>query len=339
MVQIRLLELFKLRLGDNNLQACEVMLKDVLESKRMNKQIHHILKQQSRIYRDSPTELNSQILSSFFWPSLRDDEFNLPDPIQQLMKDYEAGFEGIKDMRKLHWLPALGRVTVALDFSDRSLELDVLPWQAAVIHAFQEADAPLAYDDDDEEEAANEERQRQRRARLRAVGAEAPTPEKKKRKTTPPPPVTKTVAELEELLAMDDAVLRAALTFWVGHRVLTEPSPDTFAVLDSLSDLAADADAEEAAAAAAQEAAEADKAKAVRSAEDVLVENMQVYRQFVLGMLTNQGRMDAGRVCGMLKVALMGGFPFGVEEVGVLLGRMVEEGVLMAVGEGFAVKK
>lgn len=69
------------------------------------------------------------------------------------------------------------------------------------------------------------------------------------------------------------------------------------------------------------------------------MENMQMYRQFVMGMLTNQGRMGADRVCAMLKVALMGGFPFGVEEVGVLLGRMVEEGVLVAVGDGFAVKK
>ncbi|GME22109.1 Cullin binding protein [Neofusicoccum parvum] len=335
--EIRLLELFKLRLGDSNLQACEVMLKDVLESKRMNKQIHHILQQQSKIYRDIPTELSSQILSSFFWPSLREDEFHLPAPIQALMKEYEAGFEGIKDMRKLHWLPALGRVTVSLEFDDRRLDLDVLPWQAAVIYAFQEDDTTL---DDDEEglpaEDEHEERERQRRARLRAVGASAPTPEKPKLKK---PPVTRTIEQLEEQLEMDDGLLRSALTFWVGHRVLTEPAPDTFAVLDSLSDLAADADAEEAAALAAEEAAEAEKASAVKSAEDVLVENMQMYRQFVMGMLTNQGRMGADRVCAMLKVALMGGFPFGVEEVGVLLGRMVEEGVLVAVGDGFAVKK
>ncbi|GME34924.1 Cullin binding protein [Neofusicoccum parvum] len=335
--EIRLLELFKLRLGDSNLQACEVMLKDVLESKRMNKQIHHILQQQSKIYRDIPTELSSQILSSFFWPSLREDEFHLPAPIQALMKEYEAGFEGIKDMRKLHWLPALGRVTVSLEFDDRRLDLDVLPWQAAVIYAFQEDDTTL---DEEEEglpaEDEHEERERQRRARLRAVGASAPTPEKPKRKK---PPVTRTIEQLEEQLEMDDGLLRSALTFWVGHRVLTEPAPDTFAVLDSLSDLAADADAEEAAALAAEEAAEAEKASAVKSAEDVLVENMQMYRQFVMGMLTNQGRMGADRVCAMLKVALMGGFPFGVEEVGVLLGRMVEEGVLVAVGDGFAVKK
>lgn len=260
-LQIRLLELFKLRLGDSNLQACEVMLKDVLESKRMNKQIHHILQQQSKIYRDIPTELSSQILSSFFWPSLREDEFHLPAPIQALMKEYEAGFEGIKDMRKLHWLPALGRVTVSLEFDDRRLDLDVLPWQAAVIYAFQEDDTTL---DEEEEglpaEDEHEERERQRRARLRAVGASAPTPEKPKRKK---PPVTRTIEQLEEQLEMDDGLLRSALTFWVGHRVLTEPAPDTFAVLDSLSDLAADADAEEAAALAAEEAAEAEKASAV----------------------------------------------------------------------------
>ncbi|OJD37925.1 anaphase-promoting complex subunit [Diplodia corticola] len=345
--EIRLLELFKLRLGDSNLQACEVMLKDVLESKRMNKQIHHILKQQSDVYRDTPTELNSQILSSFFWPSLREDDFHLPEPIQQLMKEYEAGFEGIKDMRKLHWLPALGRVAVSLDFDDRSLELEVLPWQAAVIYAFQEEDDTADGASDDEPPMTEEEeRQHQRRARLRAVGASdvAPTPEKPKKKK---PPVTKTVEQLEAALEMDESLVRSALTFWVGHRALLEQGggqPDAFAVIDSLAELdsAADKAARLAAAEARERAEEQDAVgagAAVKSADDVLVENMQMYRQFVVGMLTANGRMGADRVCGMLKMALMGGFPFGVEEVGVLLGRMVEEGVLVQAGDGFAVKK
>ncbi|KAH7036387.1 hypothetical protein B0J12DRAFT_678251 [Macrophomina phaseolina] len=332
--EIRLLELFKLRLGDSNLQACEVMLKDVLESKRMNKQIQHIMDRVG-VYRSIPAKLNSQILSSFFWPSLRQDEFRLPAPIQHLMKEYEASYEGIKDMRKLHWLPALGRVSVSLAFDDRTVELDVLPWQAAVIYAFQEDD------DADEEDESTEldeqaERERQRRARLRAVGASniQATPEKPK---TRKPPVTKTVEQLEEALQMDEGLLRSALIFWVGHRVLVERAPDTFAVIDSLD--AYDKEAALAAEEAREKAEEQAAGAAVKSAEDVLVENMQMYRQFVVGMLTNQGRMGADRVCAMLKVALMGGFPFGVEEVGVLLGRMVEEGVLVQAGEGFAVKK
>ncbi|KAB2569952.1 Anaphase-promoting complex subunit 2 [Lasiodiplodia theobromae] len=339
--EIRLLELFKLRLGDSNLQACEVMLKDVLESKRMNKQIHQSLEKHSNVYHNIPIELNSQILSSFFWPSLREDEFRLPEPIQQLMKEYDAGFEGIKDMRKLHWLPALGRVTVALDFDDRSLELEVLPWQAAVIYAFQDDDDNNNPDDEDDDLplTEEEERERQRRARLRAVGASdvAPTPEKPKKKK---PPVTKTVEQLETALEMDEALLRSALTFWVGHRVLIEQaSSDAFAVIDSLAELDADKEAAMAAEEARERAEEEAAGAAVKSADDVLVENMQMYRQFVIGMLTANGRMGADRVCGMLKVALMGGFPFGVEEVGVLLGRMVEEGVLVQAGDGFAVKK
>lgn len=317
------------------------MLKDVLESKRMNKQIHQSLEKHSNVYHNIPTELNSQILSSFFWPSLREDEFRLPEPIQLLMKEYDAGFEGIKDMRKLHWLPALGRVTVALDFDDRSLELEVLPWQAAVIYAFQEEDsnADIEDDDDDLPLTEEEERERQRRARLRAVGASdvAPTPEKPKKKK---PPVTKTVEQLETALEMDEALLRSALTFWVGHRVLIEQaSGDAFAVIDSLAELDADKEAAMAAEEARERAEEEAAGAAVKSADDVLVENMQMYRQFVIGMLTANGRMGADRVCGMLKVALMGGFPFGVEEVGVLLGRMVEEGVLVQAGDGFAVKK
>ncbi|KAF2084512.1 hypothetical protein K490DRAFT_48953 [Saccharata proteae CBS 121410] len=297
--EIRLLELFKLRLGDDKLQACEVMLKDALESKRINNQINHLIRHtplsppDALFTRRTSTQLNAQILSAFFWPSLREDTFEVPVPIDKLMKEYEAGFEGIKDMRKLHWLPALGRVSVDLEFEDRKVEVEVLPWQASVIWAFQE------------------EKQ----------------------------PVSKTVDSLVVSLAMDESLVRNALTFWVGQLVLHETSKDTYTVLETLSSSTSTNLAADAAAAAEAAAESAEATAAVKSAEDVLMENMGMYRQFVLGMLTNQGRMDKGRVCGMLKMALAGGFPWGVDEVGVLLGRMVEEGVLVETGDGgFAVK-
>ncbi|KAF2144767.1 uncharacterized protein K452DRAFT_349773 [Aplosporella prunicola CBS 121167] len=316
--EIQLLELFKLRLGDTNLQACEVMLKDALESKRMNKQI-----QQTLTHHPSSPELSAQILSAFFWPALREDEFALPQPIRAAMVAYEKGFEAIKDMRKLRWLPALGRVRVELAFADRTRVLDVLPWQACVVYAFQESE------DDD---AALDEKERQRHARLRAVGAAPPEP-------ALPTPVSKTVEQLEEQLEMDETLLRAALRFWVGQLVLLETSPDTYTTLETLDQ--ASTSSSGAAASAAEAAAEAaDTVSAVKSQHDVLLQNLQVYRQFVLGMLTNQGRMDAGRVTMMLKMALPGGFPFGGEEVAVLLWGMVEEGVLVEVGGGgFAVRK
>ncbi|KAK7540517.1 uncharacterized protein J3D65DRAFT_615574 [Phyllosticta citribraziliensis] len=296
--EIRLLEFFKVRLGENNLQACEVMLRDVLESKRINKQIHQTLLQTAAgTNKSHDIQVNSHILSAFFWPSLREDEFPLPGPVQSALQDYAAGFEAIKDMRKLHWLPALGRVSISLDFADRHLDLEVTPWQAAVIHAFNE-------DDVDSSQSR---------------------------------PVTKTVDELEAVLELDETLLRSALIFWVAQLVLTESTPNTYTVLESLSD--APSSSTTAAAAAAAAAAAEEQASAVKRAEDILVDNMAMYRQFVMGMLTNQGRMSAERVQAMLKRALMGGFPFGVEEVGVLLSRMVEEEVLVRAGDEFSVKK
>jgi anaphase-promoting complex subunit 2 len=112
--EIRLLELIKVRLGDDKLQACEVMLRDVLESRRINSAIRaagassraaaqrfphtpenaaprtprprrgtantpsHIPSPGSKLRPPEGPTLNAQILSSFFWPLLREDHFLVP---------------------------------------------------------------------------------------------------------------------------------------------------------------------------------------------------------------------------------------------------------------------
>jgi anaphase-promoting complex subunit 2 len=277
-------------LGEDKLQACEVMLRDVLESKRINTSVKSVAA------RDAHLELNAQILSRFFWPALRDDTFLVPAEVQSLQTQYARGFERVKDMRKLEWLPSLGRASVELQFEDRTIELDVQLWQASVIYAFQN-------DDSSAEQSPR-----------------------------------RTVEELEELLEMDESLVRNALSFWVGKRALAEVSEDTFAVLERL-DTEGNNRPNEAAAALAAEEAEAEAVSAVRSQEDMLLANMDLYRQFISGMLLNQGSMPASKILMMMKMVFPGGFPFGVDEVRTVLGKMVEEGNLVGTGDIYSVRK
>ena len=360
--KIRLVELFKTRFGPEGLQSCEVMLRDILESTRINttmrpwagknfptvEEIHAAVPEdgialkplleafQGRIPHNSeankqflrlvetvassgnngalllpkpaneisavdPSQFSTLILSSFFWPSLREDEFDVPEPIRALQKSFEKEFERMKSMRKLQWLSALGRVTVELELEDRAVRVEaVQTWQASVIYAFQ----------NDENEDPNL-------------------------------PSTKTVQDLEEALSMEELLVRNAIAFWIGHRVLAEVEPDTYRVLEKLPSAEAEGEEGNALAAAPQAPpAPADAAlSAIKSQDAVLRDNKDTYELFMVGMLTNGGAMDAARITMMMKLVVPGGYAFGEDETRWLLGDLVQQGKVMESGSSFAIKK
>ena len=156
----------------------------------------------------------------------------------------------------------------------------------------------------------------------------------------PAAPVIKTVQQLVEDLSMDESLVRNALTFWVGKLVLKETSLDTYQVLETLSDsdLHAGGSAQ-AAIAAAADAATSATAPAIRSEEDVAMEKMGIFWQFIVGMLTNQGAMPLQRIVMMLKFAVPGGFPFGTEDLREFLGKKVQEGKLELVAGNYKIVK
>lgn len=81
--------------------------------------------------------LHAKILSRLFWPQLQDENYKVPDNIAQLQQRYEAGFESLKNARKLTWLHALGQATVEIELTDRTICEEVHTFQATVIWAFQ----------------------------------------------------------------------------------------------------------------------------------------------------------------------------------------------------------
>ncbi len=286
--EIRVLELLKLRFGEAALQACEVMLRDILDSRRVDTFIHK--DKQLDLNDDSAPELHTRILSHLFWPSLHSETFFIPPEVESLQSRYSTGFESLKQSRKLTWLHALGQVTVILDLEDRTVTEEVQTWQASVIYAFQ------------------------------------PSPSEDSST-----PVTRTFDDLVETLQMTDSLLHNALTFWIGKLVLkqTSSSPPTYTVLETLSDEdAAHPGTTSAAIAAAAETATSAAAPAVLSEHEVTQEKMEVYWQYVVGMLTNGGPMPLQHIVMMLKLTVPGGFPFGNEELKDYLEEEVRGGKL-----------
>ena len=326
--EMSVLELLKVRFGDNALQACEVMLRDIFDSRRVDAVIRNdqglvsqkpqfpTTPEQSQpkksISEDIP-DLHAKILSHFFWPDIQEQEFKVPEEVSHLQQRYAKGFESLKPSRRLTWLNSMGQVTVELDLEDRVFLDEVATWQAAVIYAFQTPS-------DDEE-------------------------------TT----ITKTLGELSQELQMTTSLVRSACLFWISKRILTEVQRETYRVLEVLptgeSDEGAqrpttssaadenddDDDDDDTAAAttnAATAAAAAEAAAAKESAEAAAMEKMNLYWQFIVGMLTNQGAMPLQRIVMMLKIAVPGGFPFSNEELREFLAGMVAKGKLEIVSGG-----
>lgn len=139
--EIRYLELLKLRFGEAQLHYCEVMLKDVTDSRRINSIIkENKKKEEPEGEDDEDIEINSMILSAQFWPTFREEKLNLPDSMQRCLENYTKKFESLKGNRTLIWKPHLGLVNIDIELKERTLNLNVSPVHAAIIMQFQNKD-------------------------------------------------------------------------------------------------------------------------------------------------------------------------------------------------------
>mmetsp|Transcript_23539 Transcript_23539/g.41707 ORF Transcript_23539/g.41707 Transcript_23539/m.41707 type:complete len:596 (+) Transcript_23539:80-1867(+) len=133
--EIKDIEMLKKRFGEFNVHKCEVMIQDVLSSKRINGYIHEEPSADSSL---ALRNLNCLIVSSFFWP-LEDGEFKfkLPEPLATTFSQYTARFSVCKASRKLKFHEMLGKVSLTLEFPDGAKTFDdVSPLHAAIISLF-----------------------------------------------------------------------------------------------------------------------------------------------------------------------------------------------------------
>ncbi|XP_071981367.1 anaphase-promoting complex subunit 2 [Engystomops pustulosus] len=134
--EIRNVELLKLRFGEAQMHYCEVMLKDMADSRRINSNIRD---EEEKLPEEErpPFNLVAVILSSEFWPALKEEKLELPDQIKETMDMYTRRYEKLKAMRTLNWKHHLGLVSLDLELADRTLSFSVSPIHAAIILNFQ----------------------------------------------------------------------------------------------------------------------------------------------------------------------------------------------------------
>ncbi|XP_035906517.1 anaphase-promoting complex subunit 2 [Anopheles stephensi] len=134
--EVKHLELLKSRFGESLLHSCEVMLKDITESKRINA---HILSPDSGAGDLAvPNQVSALIVSSQFWPTFRKETMELPDSIKAMFEKYTKAYESYKVNRTLQWTPLNGKVTIELEHNGKVQEMQVTPAQAAIIIHFSE---------------------------------------------------------------------------------------------------------------------------------------------------------------------------------------------------------
>lgn len=141
--EIRTLELLKIHFGESSMQKCEIMLNDLIDSKRTNSNIKATINLPSQTAVDlkesmiSMNDLDATIISSNFWPPIQDENINLPASVDHMLTDYAQRFNEIKTPRKLQWKKNLGTVKLELQFEDRELQFTVAPVHAVIIMQFQ----------------------------------------------------------------------------------------------------------------------------------------------------------------------------------------------------------
>uniref|UniRef100_A0A8C4V8E2 Anaphase-promoting complex subunit 2 n=1 Tax=Falco tinnunculus TaxID=100819 RepID=A0A8C4V8E2_FALTI len=134
--EIRNVELLKLRFGEAQMHYCEVMLKDMADSRRINANIRD---EEEKLPEEErpPFSLVAVILSSEFWPLLKEEKLELPEKVKEAMEAYSKKYEKLKAMRTLNWKYHLGLVDLDVELADRTLSLSVSPVHAAIILHFQ----------------------------------------------------------------------------------------------------------------------------------------------------------------------------------------------------------
>ncbi|CAM6090151.1 unnamed protein product [Calypogeia fissa] len=288
---IRTLELLKLRFGENNMHGCEIMLKDVADSKRINTNIKvnkanseaapGTPQMQTRASRSlsgqvgtsggtgtgaekddqelSLDVVDATIISSLFWPPFQAETLKVPEVVDRMLDEYAQKYHALKAPRKLHWRKHLGTVKLELQFEDRASQFVVSPLHASIIMQFEGKSSWAASD-------------------------------------------------LAEAVGVSASTLRRRIMLWVNQGVLVESSgardgESEYTIVENLGDGAnRNSGPTVAGDAALPLLGEEEGERAVASMEDQWQQEMNVFESYVVGMLTNFESLPLDRIHNMLKM-------------------------------------
>lgn len=295
----RLVTMFQLRFTDLRIPECEIMLKDMQDSRG-----YHTTLQ-------IPEEFQAKILSRVYWPDPEPADYVLPWHLSHSTRVFDTAYARICPARTLQWHPSWARVTVELELEDRTFSEEVSSAQAAVIHQFQDPTVAAAYD---------------------ATAMQEDTP------------IIRTIDQIATALNMDKDLVHRSLHFWTQKLILqAHPAGSTtYRVIESLSLLSTPSSnnttssntalAQAQAVAAAAPSPPAEILPELKTGLDEILEQKELYTNFITSMLTNQGDMPASRMHMMLRMIMPNGFPYEEAEFVEFLEGLGKEGVVRRAG-------
>jgi anaphase-promoting complex subunit 2 len=158
-VKIRTIELLKIRFGEAAMQVCDVMLKDMADSKRIDDHVHGDIKvivgRIAAILLTIQSTVHPLIISRMFWPNIQSSSLRLPPMLEayvcllhykqsltrcRVQRQYELAFHHFKPDKRLRWLQHIGTAQVKLELADRIVEAEATPLQASVAELFEGQD-------------------------------------------------------------------------------------------------------------------------------------------------------------------------------------------------------
>lgn len=145
--EVSTLELLKIRFGDEPLHSCEVMLRDIEDSRRVNNSIQSELTK-GRLTsntKDDHALVDYTIISHNYWPALPADADGIEchDKLQGTCTSYEDIYANLKKPRKLHIMPQLGQVDLELTFNDGSCRVFAVSLMQATIILHLQEESPI----------------------------------------------------------------------------------------------------------------------------------------------------------------------------------------------------
>ncbi|KAK7951538.1 anaphase-promoting complex subunit ApcB [Apiospora aurea] len=293
--EVVVLDLLKKRFGESLLQACDVMIKDIQDSKRLDGVIHRgAVNHPDKVKHD--WTIHTKILSRLYWPDMGEEPFVVPEEIVDMQKMYETIFQHLKPTRTLKWLNHLGQAKMELELEDRTISEEVQTYEAAVISAFSEhavsGRSPSWTFEDlwmhlqmDEDLLAAALRFWERKQVLRKLPNDEYV-------------VMERLESAEQQLASEN---KASSSRGAKGANAAAPTPR--------------------------------KAKKPSGMSEKEKEKRQVYWRFIVGMLTNSSpAMPLGQIAMMMKMLIADGFPWSNEELQEFLGDKIADGELELAG-------
>lgn len=85
---------------------------------------------------DSSFPISLLIMSSEYWPDMREEKLNVPEPIKEAMEQCRRIFERTSGDRTIEWRHDLGQVSMTLEIAGRQLSITCSAYHACILWYF-----------------------------------------------------------------------------------------------------------------------------------------------------------------------------------------------------------